>query len=103
MSTGNQEDDTRGESVPPLNFERFCELAPLNWEALPALRDRLRTHNLAVERESITLVRYPDSTTYSAWAPALADVREKGEPKRYTIQFVARGKRGTSVISIQRD
>jgi len=102
MSTENSRTtDVSAETATDL--VRFFQLAPLNWDALPMLTERLVRHGLEPQSASITLFRYPEIVTYKDWQAVAADIRTSGEPKRYTIHITAQMASAYVSITIDRD
>jgi len=73
------------EFMKPLNFHRCCVSAPLNWETLPLLPNRLKENGIETRAVSVEINRFPDSVTYKDWPPVLENIRVKGEPKEFII------------------
>jgi hypothetical protein len=87
----------------PIAIERFCTLAPLRWETLPLLREHLRKRGIDIEKQTIQLNRYPDRIGFSNWSSALADVRAKGEPRRYSILLTGYSSAGYFSVCVSSD
>lgn len=82
------------ELVRAISLQRCCVYAALNWKTLPALADQLLKYEIQIERIYVTIRRFPDSVSYSDWEPALSDVAENGDPRRYSVRWSGDGPAG---------
>ena len=70
-----------------MDYRRYFEVQPINWEILPQLTTRLKLQGIQINNSSIEISRYPNRLRFNSWDQALADVREHGVPKRFAIEL----------------
>lgn len=93
-----------GKSVflPPFQVERRCVATSLNWETLEQIPSVVGKYGIICHLDEVTISRYPDRYTYSDLVPALRNVREKGEPVRYTISYTGQSDCGNFSLIIDK-
>ena len=67
------------------------------------LAEHLKKNEILISSQSISLTQYPNTIRYSLWQSALADVHEKGEPRRFSIHLEGLGSTGPVNLRISRD
>lgn len=75
------------EAFKSLDLERFCLASPLHWESLPLLPSRVAKYGITITEQSVSVTRFPTTIRYREWEPALADIRQNGEPMRFRVTF----------------